>query len=71
MMLWVVGKVTDYQSGAWEFIGVFDDERMAICACRTTMYFLGPVELNKVLPDETIPWEGAFYPLVERSANGE
>lgn len=60
---WVVGKVTDCDAKAWEFIGVFDDEAQAIRACRTSMYFLGPAELNKALPDETIEWEGAFYPL--------
>lgn len=61
--LWIVGKVTDYPAGAWEFIGVFEDEALAVRVCITVDYFVGPVEINKVLPDDTIEWEGAFYPL--------
>lgn len=64
MTLWVVGKVTDYDAKAWEMIGVFDDQELALHACRTPLYFLGPIELNTALPDETLEWKGAYYPLL-------
>jgi hypothetical protein len=60
MDLWIVGKVTEYP--AWEFIGVFDTEIKAINACIQRWYFVAPVTLNSICPDETVPWDGAYYP---------
>lgn len=46
MRLWIVGKVTDDQTHAWEFQGVFDSEQKAIDACVGDSMFVGPAELN-------------------------
>jgi hypothetical protein len=62
MTLWVVGKVTNYDAGAWEFIGVFDNRLLAELACRDDWYFVGVAELNEALPHETVPWREAYYP---------
>lgn len=62
--LWVVGNVTDAVSNGWDFIGVFDDESLALDACEDPMYFVGPVRLNEpfVCKDHT-DWKGAYFPL--------
>lgn len=67
MHLWVVGKyIDDEDSGiVWEFGGVFDDKDKAIAACQNKYYFIGPVKLNKTLPEEAVEWAGAYYPVIE------
>jgi hypothetical protein len=64
MKLLIVGKSIDDQKG-WEFQGVFDSATLAIESCRTEHYFIGPAELNEVLPDESSGWAGAWYPKLE------
>ena len=44
-------------------MGIFDNEIVAVEACRNKYYFLGPVELNRLLPDKLVPWPGCRYPL--------
>ena len=61
--LWVVGKVTDHESKAWEMQGVFSDRNKATGACKDQHYFVGPLFLDKPLPHETCEWVGAFYPI--------
>lgn len=63
MTMWVVGKVIDYSAKSWEMIGVFDTKAQALRECRAPLYFLGPIELNRAMPDQTIEWEGAYYPV--------
>jgi len=64
MKLWIVGRfLSDDSEGIWEFCGVFDDEELAKAACRDASYFVGPAELNKILPEETIEWPGQYYPI--------
>jgi hypothetical protein len=62
MDLWIVGKVTNYEAQAWEFIGVFDEESLALANCRDEWYFIGPARLNEALPHATVNWDGAYYP---------
>lgn len=70
MKLWVVGKVlnTDHHMGCdiWEFAGVFDDEKKAVAACKTGNYFIGPIELNFEVPEPSVDWPNAYYPLLEK-----
>lgn len=65
--LWVCGKIKSKDkwklSKSWEFIGVFNSEILARDACRNKYYFIAPVELNFIAPDETVEWPGAYYPL--------
>lgn len=70
-MLWVVGKVINYEAKAWEFIGVFEEESEAVKVCKTARYFIGPAELNVALPDETVPWCGSYYPLFEKNPHAK
>ena len=66
MKLWIVGKFTGQtvDDKEWEFQGVFDSKALALAACEGhPLYFVGPVLLNDVRPDETEKnWVGAFYP---------
>ena len=61
MKLWVVGKVNKKNHRQWEFQGVFDDMGVAEDTCKDESWFVGPVTLNQVIPDETIVWPGACY----------
>lgn len=62
-ILWICGKRlwVDDENG-WEFVGVFETEEKAVAACLTGMYFVGPTELDKAFPHETVLWKGAYYP---------
>jgi len=62
MILWIVGKVNKSNRKEWEFHGVFDRKDMAEEACKDDRYFIGPVKLNEVLPDDPVLWPGAYYP---------
>lgn len=61
MKLWIVGK-TPRDGSPWEFMGVFDDERLAVDACVTPECWVGPAELNVALPVETTEWPASYYP---------
>jgi hypothetical protein len=66
MELWICGKFieeTEY-GRVWEFAGVFADKDLAIKACLDENYFIGPAILNEYLPEESMEWDGAYYPLI-------
>jgi len=62
--MWLTGKNNgEYDGGiCWELIGVFSTEEKAVAACLNEYYFVGPVELDEVLPDETVEWPRCYYP---------
>jgi len=66
--LWVVGQFKgSYQykniSGVcWDLNGIHETEEAAINSCRDDSYFIGPIELNVALPDETTTWPGCYFP---------
>lgn len=65
MELWVCGKVRKVYSKrlvVWAIQGIFDSEMQATEACKTDQYFVGPVPLNKELPEEGIEWPGVYFP---------
>lgn len=66
MKLWVVGKIMNPDTGCdiWEFCGVFDTEKKAIEVCKTENYFVGPVDLNFVVPEPSVNWPNSYYPIV-------
>lgn len=75
--LWLVGQSKkelaekDWKYN-WDFQGVFDNESKAVSACKNENYFVAPVELNVVLPDETLEWSGLYYPVkIDKGANHE
>lgn len=59
MELWIVGQ---WKEPVWELAGVFESEELAIAACRDHTYFVGPAELNVLLPHDTEEWPGCRYP---------
>ena len=67
-ILWVCGEYAgqDPASGitAWSMVGIFEKETRAVQCCKTENHFVGPLELNKQMPDEPIVWEGVYYPLL-------
>jgi hypothetical protein len=65
MNVFIVGKIIEYREtgSKWEFCGVFDSEEKAKKACLSYLYFIGPAVLNRNIPDETIPWDGAYFPF--------
>ena len=66
-VVWIVGKQINWytEGSVWEIQGVFSNEALAVAACRTPLYFVGPLTLNESLPDETVVWEGCYYPSEE------
>ena len=58
--LYVVGKMINYPE--WELQGVFDNEQTARDNCLGKSYFVGPVILNKIYPEQTEDWAGSYYP---------
>lgn len=61
--VWVCGRVVP--GDEWEIQGVFDSEEKARAACRSKDYFIGPLDFNRSYPEETMDWEGSYYPLKE------
>ena len=73
-IIWIVGEYkgkTENGSHAWDVVGATYTEDMAISYCTTTDHFIGPIEMNKRLPDETVTWPGCYYPLAEKSEGKE
>ncbi len=65
--LWIVGKSLGAAS-LWEFQGVFTSQEKAEAACHGPLYFVAPVVLNQVLPDETVSeWVGLYWPAAKES----
>jgi hypothetical protein len=60
--IWLAGVFKEGDEGPWEVLGVFLTERRAVSACTKENHFIGPLPLNKRLPDRCTPWDGAYYP---------
>lgn len=64
--LWLLGQWHSGESPncVWAFQGIFETEEEAVAAAasRNHNYFVAPVELNILLPDEPISFPGAYYP---------
>jgi len=76
--VWVMGKwmASIDKSNAWELMGIFDEKHkndaVAFAVKHNSetdgdigKYFIGPVEFNTMLPDESEEWCGAYYPMPE------
>lgn len=64
-ILWVCGQYKGevFPNTNWDLYGIFDSEKKAVAACKDKSYFVGPVEMNKILGEKTIKWPGCYYPL--------
>jgi len=71
MKLFVVGQNKENRNSGvvWELHGVFDTKEEALRNCTQDNYFLGPVEMNKPFPHETVEWPGCYYPLAEKKGD--
>jgi len=69
MILWVVCRINEkpeeHNDHTWDLIGVCSTEDLAVQACGDDNYFIGPMELNEILPKESVPWPGSYYPTKE------
>lgn len=64
--LWICGKLRGHAADgtpAWDLQGVFDTEDAATAACQDGNDFIGPVPLNKPLPQAATDWPGCRYPM--------
>jgi hypothetical protein len=60
--LFLVGQNINYETGLWDFSGVFDNKELAINACRNENYWVAEIELNQQLSHERVDFKFAFYP---------
>ena len=64
-ILWVIGKFkADTTEGrVWDLVAICQSEYLAINSCVNHLdYFIGPIKLDVILPDETTEWPGCYYP---------
>tara|TARA_R110000803_G_C11914311_1_gene313614 strand:+ start:727 stop:924 length:198 start_codon:yes stop_codon:yes gene_type:complete len=64
--MYIVGEL---KGEGWEFCGIFSTEEKALERCLIDDNFIARVELDKHEPIETIPFEYAYYPLLEDKPN--
>lgn len=64
--VFIVGKVDKSNYLINEIIGVFEDERDALIACRTVYHYIFPIEINKDFGDAAMINTKAYYPLSDK-----
>jgi hypothetical protein len=70
MKLFVVGKKLFTHVQAWEMIGVYSTETLALRACEGhSDYFIGPMDMDVTSPDEACDWPGAYIPSQRGKVN--
>lgn len=65
MQLWIVGKFIKKDKNDhvfWECGGVFSTEKKAVDACHDMRYFVAPINLNEVAPQEKTDFPDCYYP---------
>lgn len=70
MKIYVVGKWVERvgERVVWEIQGVFSSAEKAVAVCNSPEWFVGPIELDELVPEGNRPWPGCYYPLDERVA---
>lgn len=63
MKLWLAGRNSPSPAKSVEILGLYDSEDAAVKRCTQYWDFVGPLMLNEALPEETVAWPGAYYPL--------
>jgi len=81
--LWIAGKITSALSDAWDFIGVFDKEELALIGLKEAVeaekkrdgsvalerYFIGPAILNfTIIAADSSDWEGGYFPFENKNS---
>ena len=67
--LWIAGR--NCLDKAWEILGIYSSEKMAVDRCRIWEDFVAPLELDKDQPEEAQTMPGCYYPMAEREKKGE
>ena len=74
MDLYIAGHIIEDREEdpgpVWDILGVFDLDYLAEQACYDDTCFVGPLELNQVLPKEILQWPGAYFPKNEQDERG-
>ena len=66
--VWIMGQIKNEEEYLqFEFMGVFTSEEKAVAACTSDLHFIGPAVLDERHPDETIAWEGSYYPIRDKA----
>jgi hypothetical protein len=64
MNVWLVGRYLNDYNDEIEYMGVFSSREKAVAACKRPSDWIGPFELDEVLPDELAEeWPGLELPL--------
>ena len=65
--VWCVGRVhLKEEKWSWALMGIFQTEEMAVAMCSTVNDFVGSLQRDVLLPDNTVDWPGAYYPLTRK-----
>ena len=67
--VWVVGLWRE--DGPWELMGIYTNKKVAVSACITDLYFVGPYPINMPDTEETRVWIDCYYPLRENDPSGQ
>jgi len=63
MKVWLVGVHKEQLKHKWEIAGVFSTEQKAVDVCKTRYFFIMPIIIDKVAPEESVVLEGSYYPI--------
>lgn len=59
----VVGQIFSHANpNSWAWRGIYRSELEAIQHCETDLFFVGPVNIDEVPPDEVMEWPGVYWP---------
>ena len=64
MTVWAVGMYDERQEMRWGVMGIFETEDEAKAICKDWRYFIGPINVGEVYPEDVIDWKGAYYPTL-------
>ena len=67
MQLWLAGRSFDDEP--WEVLGIYSSEELAVKRCKLYNDFVGPLDLDIDLPEETTGWLDSYYPLASDRDN--
>ena len=63
--VYIVGQILKTPEHYWVIQGVFSTAEAAVERCRDDSYFVGPMVLDNIGPDEVEDkWPGAHYPTI-------
>lgn len=67
-IVYVVGSLTKEtpEGNIWCIEGVYSTEQLAVATCKDKNWFVGPVEMDKPLPEGLNDWPGCYYPNFEK-----